>query len=529
MSAFFEAIAANPAMFSAVGLYVVLMLCIGWWAKRAGARASLSGAGGFMEEYFLAGRGMGGLTLAMSIITTYTSASSFIGGPGVAYTLGLGWVLLAMIQVPTTFLTLGLMGRRLAAYSRSTGAVTISDFLRSRYGSRGLVAATSLFMLVFFIATMLAQFIGGARIFEAATGVPYSAGLIFFGLTVVAYTTIGGFRAVVLTDLAQGFIMLFAATAVLWAVVDAGGGVAAIMDTLRTIDPGLLEPTGAGGKIPVPFLMSFWVLVGLGVLGLPQTAQKCMAFKDDASLRRAMITGTIVIGFLLLCTHLTGALGRAVVPGLPAGDLIMPTLTVRLLPPFLAGLFLAGVLAAIMSTVSSMLIMASATLIRDLYVEWKLDGNAEAADPRFIRRSSLGITAFLGVAVFIMALRPPDLLVWINLFAFGGLEAVFLWPIILGLYWKKANATGALCSVWVGVLFFMGFTPIPDTVLSLLPGFLADALNSFENPLRRIPLNGMMPIVPSLALAGAAFAVGNRLHWRRGGGEGKNASGGQGN
>lgn len=469
-------------LYATVCAYLVLMLGIGLWANGANKRHAQHHSG-FIEEYFLAGRKLGGFTLAMSIITTYTSASSFIGGPGMAYTLGLGWVLLAMIQVPTTFLTLGIMGKRLSRFSKATGSVTISDFLRHRYKSPLLAVLTSVFMLVFFIAIMLAQFIGGARVLEATTGAPYQLGLIFFAVTVIIYTTLGGFRAVVLTDLVQGFVMLFAAMAVLWGVINAGGGLSTIMDTLSALDQGLVAPTGPNNAIPVPFMLSFWVLVGLGVLGLPQTAQKCMAFSDEKSLRQAMIVGTITIGFILLCTHLTGALGRAVVPDLEAGDLIMPTLIVTLMPPFFAGLFIAGVLAAIMSTISSMLIMSSATLICDIYIEWKLKGQKMQASQTFIRRISFGITALLGVIVFFMALSPPDLLVWINLFAFGGLEAVFLWPVVLGLYWNKANASGALSSILVGVFVFLGLS------------------------ICKPPMGGVHPIVPSLALGGAAFAI----------------------
>jgi sodium/pantothenate symporter len=337
------------------------------------------------------------------------------------------------------------------------------------------------------MAIMLAQFIGGARLFEATTGMPYSVNLLFFVMTVMLYITVGGFRAVVLTDIAQGMIMLTASAAVLWGVVHAGGGLENIFQKLQAIDPGLVRPTGANNAISMPFLFSFWILVGLGILGLPQTVQKCMAFKDDNALRKAMIYGTVIIGFMLLCTHLTGALGRAVITDLNVGDLVMPTLIVQILPPFWAGIFIAGVLAAIMSTVSSMLIIASATIIRDLYIQWRLKGNEERANPRFVRRSSLAITAVLGICVFILALNPPDLLVWINLFAFAGLEAVFLWPIVLGLYWKKANSAGALCSVWTGLICFLSLT------------------------LAKPPMSGVHPIVPSLALSGIAFWVGNRL------------------
>ena len=502
-----------PAMLTAVGLYIALMLGIGFWAKRVGRKKELhpqSGAGSFIEEYFLAGRSLGGLTLAMAIVTTYTSASSFIGGPGMAYSLGLGWVLLAMCQVPTTFLTLGLIGRRLSTYSRKTGSVSISDFLLHRYGSKTLVTVSSLCMIVFFMAIMLAQFIGGARVFEAATGFPYDKALMLFCSTVAIYTAIGGFRAVIMTDLVQGFIMLFAAICILAGVIMAGGGVAPIMDKLAQIDPGLVTPTGAGGKITMPFLFSFWILVGIGVLGLPQDVQKCMAYKDDKAMRRGMIFGTVVIGFILFCTHLSGALGRAVIPDLPAGDLVMPTLTVRLLHPFLAGLFLAGVLAAVMSTVSSMVIISSATILRDLSVCWGLKKYDAAMNPRFTRRISLGLTLVVGLVVFCVALHPPDLLVWINLFAFGGLEAVFFWPVMLGLYWKNANATGALCSICVGLGCFVSLTPIPETIISLLPGWLVTAIMALPNPFTWIPLGSAHPIVPSLALAGLAFCLGNR-------------------
>ena len=140
--------ASKFALYGTVCAYFILMLGIGLWANKANKQQARQHSG-FIEEYFLAGRKLGGFTLAMSIITTYTSASSFIGGPGMAYALGLGWVLLAMIQVPTTFLTLGIMGKRLSRFSKATGAVTISDFLRHRYKSSFLAVITSLFMLIF--------------------------------------------------------------------------------------------------------------------------------------------------------------------------------------------------------------------------------------------------------------------------------------------------------------------------------------------------------------------------------------------
>lgn len=465
-----------------VVIYLALSFLAALWARKQSQKTSDSH--GFIEEYFIGGRSMGGFVLAMSIIASYTSASSFVGGPGVAYKLGLSWVLLAMIQVPTTFLTLGVLGKRFAIMARKTRAVTLTDFLRARYRSDAVVVLCSLALLVFFMAAMLAQFIGGARLFQAVTGYPYIVGLALFGFTVILYTAVGGFRAVVLTDAIQGMVMVFASVVVLVAVVNAGGGMERCVATLKAIDPGLITPTGPGDAVPQPMILSFWVLVGLGILGLPQTSQKCMGYKDSRSMHDAMIMGTLIIGFLLLCVHLAGTLGRAVIPDLPAGDLAMPTLIMELLSPFWAGVFIAGPLAAIMSTVDSMLLLASAAIIKDLYIHYGLKGDASRMTPARLQTMSLVCTAVIGLIVFAAAIEPPDLLVWINLFAFGGLEAVFLWPIILGLYWKEANASGAVASIVAGVACFF--------VLSILkPG-----------------MGGIHAIVPTSIVAFAAFVIG---------------------
>lgn len=466
-------------------IYLALSFAIAVWVR--GRQKTAEGTRGVLEEYFIGGRSLGGFVLAMTIIASYTSASSFVGGPGVAYQLGLSWVLLAMIQVPTTFLTLGVLGKRFAIVARRTGSVTITDYLRARYKSDAVVILCSAALLLFFMAAMLAQFIGGARLFQAVTGYPYVIGLGLFGVTVVLYTALGGFRAVALTDAVQGVVMLVASVLVLLAVVEKGGGMESCMAALERIDPGLITPSGPGGAVPRPFILSFWVLVGLGILGLPQTTQRCMAYRDSRSMHQAMIMGTLIIGFMILCAHLAGALGRAVFPDLPAGDLAMPTLIVELLPPFWAGVFIAGPLAAIMSTVDSMLLLASAAIIKDLYIHYRLGGDASLIRPSGLKRAGFLVTAVVGILVFISALEPPDLLVWINLFAFGGLEAVFLWPVVLGLYWRKANAAGAVAAIVTGLGVF----------------FLLSVFN--------IPLKGVHPIVPTLIASGLAFALGVRF------------------
>ncbi|TIH12951.1 sodium/pantothenate symporter [Marinifilum sp. JC120] len=460
-------------------IYLAMSFGVAFWARKKAE--STQSSKGFLEDYFIGGRSMGGMVLAMTIIASYTSASSFVGGPGVAYKLGLSWVLLAMIQVPTTFLTLGILGKRFAIMARRTDSVTITDFLRARYKSDAVVILCSVALIVFFMAAMLAQFIGGARLFQTVTGYPYIIGLVLFGVSVVLYTAIGGFRAVVLTDAIQGIVMVVAVVVILLAVINAGGGMENCVQSLKAIDPGLITPTGPKDAVPQPFVLSFWVLVGIGILGLPQTTQRCMGYRDSKAMHDAMIIGTLLIGFMILCAHLAGTFGRAILPDLPAGDLAMPSLIVELLSPVWAGVFIAGPLAAIMSTVDSMLLLVSAAIIKDLYIHYRLDGDASRMTLVSIKKMSLICTVVVGLIVFIAAIQPPDLLVWINLFAFGGLEAAFLCPIVIGLYWDKANATGAISSIVIGVGTFIVLTimkPAMGGVHAIVPTTLA-SLSAF--------------------------------------------------
>ncbi|WP_320046648.1 sodium/pantothenate symporter [uncultured Ilyobacter sp.] len=430
-------------------IYLAVMLFIAYKTNEI----KHSGEVNFIEEYFIGSRNMGGFVLAMTLIATYASASSFVGGPGVAYKLGLGWVLLACIQTPTAFLTLGILGKKFAIISRKIGAVTITDYLRARYKSDTVVILSSIAVLVFFAASIIAQFIGGARLFETVTGLSYHTGLLLFGVVVIIYTTLGGFRAVALTDAIQGIMMMVATTFLFFAILKNGGGMENIMQGLLKTNPDLLTPT-SGGAIAKPFILSFWMLVGVAVLGLPQTTIRCMGFRDSKSMHRAMMVGTFVVGFLMIGMHLIGVMGAAVAPGIDVGDKIIPTLALRNMPPILAGVFIGGPLAATMSTVDSMLILSSAAIVKDLYIHYI---NKDADDKK-IKKLTLFTSLTVGIIVFLLSMNPPKLLVWINLFAFGGLEATFLCPIVLGLYWKKANSTGAIASMLTGVGSYFYFT-----------------------------------------------------------------------
>ncbi len=438
--------------------------------------------GNFLTEYFLGSRSMGGFVLAMTITTTYISASSFIGGPGAAYKYGLGWVLLAMIQVPAVWLSLGVLGKKFAILARRYNAVTLNDMLYARYRSTLLIWLASVSLLVAFIGAMTVQFIGGARLLETAAGIPYDTGLLIFGGTIALYTAFGGFRASVLNDAMQGLVMLVGTFLLLFAVIHQAGGLGTAVDKLRAIDPQLVTPEGVGNVINPTFLSSFAVLVCFGVIGLPHTAVRCISYKDSKAMHRGIILGTIVVVVLMLGMHLAGALGRAILPNLAIPDRVIPTLMITVLPPMAAGVFLAAPMAAIMSTINAQLLQASATLIKDLYLRI---APRQSANEKRLRMLSGTITFVLGALLLLAAWNPPDMIIWLNLLAFGGLEAVFLWPLVLGLYWSRANAAGAISGMLVGAGSY--------TLLASL----------------NIQWGGFHPIVPSLTLSLLAFLVGN--------------------
>ncbi|SEM10546.1 sodium/pantothenate symporter [Mesobacillus persicus] len=432
----------NWAVIIPLLLFLVIIFIIGFWAS-----TYLKSSSSFLQEYFLGGRQLGGFILAMTMTATYGSASSFIGGPGAAYTQGLGWVLLSMAQLATGYFVLMILGKKFAIVTRKYKAITLVDFLKERYQSKWVVLLSAASIIIFLFSAMAAQWVGGARLIESLTGLSYTSALFIFAVSVLIYVIIGGFRAVALTDAVQGTVMFFGTLILLVATIIAGGGISNIVSDLTAENPNLITPYGFDGGLTPLYVSSFWILVGVGVVGLPQITVRAMSYKNAKSMHRAIIIGTIVIGFIMLGMHLIGVFARPILPGIEVGDTVMPLLAMEVLPAWLAGLVLAAPMAAIMSTVDSLLLLVSSAVVKDIYLNYiKPDASNQT-----VKNMSFGVTTILGVLVFLMALSPPDLIIWLNLFSFGGLEAAFIWPVVMGLYWRTGNKYGAISSMIVGV------------------------------------------------------------------------------
>lgn len=408
---------------------------------------------GFFEKYYLADRNVSGIVLAITLMSTYGSASTFLGGPGVAYKLGYGWVLLAVIQVVTGYFVLLVLARKFKKEAKRINAITISDYLKNRYKSNIVAYLSTFAMIIFLIAAMSAQWVGGAKLLVAFTGISYKTGVLLISVIIVFCVVFGGLKNILITDMIQGLIMIFSTIILLFAVINYGGGIDQITANLVNINEKILTPFGANGSLTPSYVSSFWVLVGVGVIGIPQIAINSMLYKNKRSLKQSIIVGSIVIFIVMFGVHLIGVMARGVFPDIKDYDSVIPIITLKVLPWYLAALVLAAPMAAIITTVNAQFLLISSALIKDLLfnnksIKEKITGKKV---PIFV----YGVNILVILLIMLLSMRPPSLIVNVNLFAFGGLEATFLWPILLGLYWKKAEKYGALSSIVVGLLSYI--------------------------------------------------------------------------
>ena len=434
--------------------FMISMLAVSVILRKANTKKESQG---FIKEYFIGSRSLGGFVLAMTTVATYSSVSSFVGGPGQAWSVGFGWVYMSVVQVTALFLVLGVLGKKMAIVARKIDAVTVIDVIRHRYQSDAIAVVSAVIIVLFFSATMVAQFVGGAKLFEAVTGYSYVTGLVVFGLVVVLYTTVGGFRGVAITDTLCSVVMLVGMFLLLGGVLKQGGGYANIMEHIAANKPEMLDPF-SGGNMPLTLYISQWMLVGIFTIALPQSVVRNLSYKDTKSLHRAIIIGTVVVGAMNIGMNFIGVISQGILPESletygNSVDNIIPLAIARSLPPFLAGITIIGPIAASISTISSLLLSATSSIIKDVYLyEREKRGNA-VPESRAKSLSQL-CNLILGLAIFAISVNPPSVIWKINMFAFGGLESAFVWVFLLGLFWKKANKTGAVCSMVSGTVVY---------------------------------------------------------------------------
>lgn len=433
------------ATWLAFSFYLGGTFLLAWLAHRHRSGAS------FMEDYFVAGREIGPWVLALTWVATAASGGTFIGAPALAYTYG--WVLLLWISAYMVFATtgVGLVGKRISEIGRRTGALTYPDLMRDRFESPSIGVLSAVGIIVLYLAYMVAQFVAGARLLEAILGVPYLVGVVSFAAVVSLYTAYGGFRAVAWTDAFQALVMLFGVLAALFFAVKKVGGMQAVFDSLEAQDPALLSGPGPGDFLPLSVAISFFAIYALSAAGQPSLLTRFLTCRDTATIRRACFIIGVYILLLYPAVMTLGVVGRALVPELEAADHAMPATILAATPAALAGVLLAAPFAAIMSTVSSYLLVTSSAVVRDLYARNRTGVLSERRAATLTHGSTFGLAGL----TLVFALQPPAFLQYIVIFAGTGLAATFLFPTLFAIYWPRMNHAGFIAGMTAGFVSFV--------------------------------------------------------------------------
>ena len=429
----------------AFGVYIALTFLLAYMARRQAVR------GGFLQEFLVGGRTIGPWVLGLTWIATSASGGTFIGAPALAHANGWSvmlWISGYIVVATTGF---GLLGRRIAELGSRTGALTFPDLLRDRFASKSIGAVSGVAMLVLHTSFIVAQYIAGARVLEAVMGVPYAWGVLSFAVVVGLYTAYGGFRAVAWTDSFQAVVMLIGVLLTAGFGLYKVGGLQAVYDGLSAQSPELLTPLGPDKFLPLPAAISFFFVWPLATAGGPALITRFLACRNTATLRRAALLIGCYILLLYPAVIFVGILGRVLVPELAAGDHAMPATILAAVPSTLAGLVLAAPMAAIMSTISSYLLVAAGAIARDLY-QRNVRGPVSEGRARAVTHLSI---VLVGLVAGAFALRPPDYLQYIVIFSGTGLAATFLIPTLLAVYWPGMNRTGCLAGVVAGFVSFL--------------------------------------------------------------------------
>ncbi len=446
--------------------YLALVVAIGLFS----ARFSSAGIG----EFFVGGRRMNRFVVALSAVVSGRSAWLLLGVTGMAYARGASAVWAVVGYIVVELLLFVSYAPRLRRFSEAYDCITLPDFFAERFDDRrGLLRLVLVpIVLIFMVSYVAAQFVAGGKAFSASFGLEPAAGVALTAAIVLAYTVLGGFLAVSLTDMFQAVFMLVALVALPVLAVFDRGGLAQVLAELAAIDPTLVDPGAIGLGALVGFLG-----IGLGSPGNPHILVRYMSIEDPEQLRAAALIGTfwnVVMAWGALFVGLAGRVYFPVIGMLPGGDTenLYPLLARQHLHPLLLGLVIASIFAAIMSTADSQLLVAASSVVRDFYQK-VLRRDRQLPQRRLVLMSRLVVTVLVIVALGLGFLA-EDLVFWLVLFAWAGLGAALGPTSILALYWPGATRTGVLAGLLTGTATTILWKSVPalsSRLYELVPAF----------------------------------------------------------
>lgn len=448
-------------------LYLLGMIAIGVIAWRLTRTLS---------DFVLGGRRLGGFVTALSAGASGMSGWLLLGLPGAFYLLGLNQIWIAIGLSIGAYLNWTIVSPRLRLFTeRADNALTLSNYFEVRFEdqSRLLPVACAMVILIFFAIYTASGLVSGAVLFSATFGASYQNGLWLCALMIVSYTFLGGFLAVSWTDVVQGLLMLLALVMVPIATVEALGGWQATTAQIGAVSPEHLSAFSDLSLLSAVSLLSW----GLGYFGQPHILARFMAMKSAAEMPTARAVGMWWMIASLYGAMISGFVAIAYFQGAPLDnpETAFISLARILFNPWVSGLFLAAVLAAIMSTADSQLIVATSALTQDLYRPF-LRPNASERELVWVSRTGCVAIALLALMI---ASDPESRVLDIVAYAWAGFGASFGPAILLSLTWRRMTGRGALAGMATGAITVIIWAKLEGGLFDfyeILPGFCISAL-----------------------------------------------------
>lgn len=450
--------------------YLLVLAGLAYWS-RVESR-SLSG-------FFLAGKKLPFWVVAFSTNATGESGWLLLGLTGMGYAVGAQAYWVVVGEIIGVFLAWTLISKRLKKLGDETDSITLPDVLAARFDDRRhiLRSIAVVIILSMVCAYVTSQLVASGKALSSFVDIDYQTAVIVGAIIIIAYTFVGGYKAVAYTDVVQGALMLVGLIIVPIVAVASAGGWARMTDTLAAQDPGLLSMWQfAADGIPGWVALVSFLAIGLPFLGAPQLMTRFMSIRDVSELKKARSISVLVILLFDVGAVTAGMAGRALFPELDDAETIFPLLSAELFPPLITGLLMVIVLSAIMSTVDSLLLLASSAVVRDTMQ--KILGSKR--DDRSLARYGKVVTIIIGAIAIGFALEEVKFIFWFILFAWSGLGAAFGPVLLCMFYYKHTNlpgvAAGMLGGFLTSVIWVLTAKQYTYELYEMIPGFIVGLL-----------------------------------------------------
>ncbi len=447
-------------------LYIGLMMGIGVYYYRRTRN---------MSDYFLGNRKLGAWVTSLSAEASDMSGWMLMGVPGFAYLAGLnaGWIAVGIAI--GTWANWHFVAARLRKYTEiAENSLTLPEFLQNRYHDTSclLRIVPAIFILIFFVIYTSSGFVSAGRLFETVFGVPYQYAIFIGAGSVVFYTLIGGFLAVARTDFIQGMMMFFAILIVPICGAMASGGLEHVIAGIESINASMLDPLAKQDGTTIGLIELISLLAwGFGYFGQPHILVRFMAIRSSKEIKQATHIAMTWVILSLAAAVAVGMVGRVYLSTPLEGtatETVFLVMTNELFPPIAAGLILSAVLAAIMSTASSQLLVAASAFAQDVY-RTLLHKNAEQTELVWISRASVLVIASLAI---LLGLNPNSFILDMVSYAWAGFGAAFGPAILMSLFWKRTTRNGVLAGIIVGGITVLVWKQLALFGLyEIVPGF----------------------------------------------------------